>query len=448
MERFDEYVAANVDRWVTDLKHLCAQPSIAATGVGLREAAALVREMLQAVGAEARLVEVPGGPPVVYGAIGDGPRTLLVYNHYDVQPADPLELWTTPPFEPQVRDGALYARGASDNKGNIVARLAAVQAWQATMGPLPLRLTFVVEGEEEIGSPHLAAFVDQNRPLLAADGCLWEAGGVDSEGRLELFLGLKGILYVELEVQGARRDLHSMWGATVENPAWRLVHALATLRDDAGRVTVDGWMERVREPDDADRRLLDTIPFDEERVKANLGISSFLGGLSGRDLVTSHVFGPTCTICGVVAGYTGEGAKTVLPNRALAKLDFRLVPDLTPEHCLALLRAHLDRRGFADVDVRALGTLMPAKSPPDAAVVRAARAAAEAVYPGVVVYPMMPGSGPMHTLCQGLGIPAVSTGIGHAGSGAHAPNEHIRLANLEAGIRWLGRFFQAFAVIE
>lgn len=448
MEDFYAYVDENGDRFLDQLKTLCSQPSIAAQGVGTRETANIVLDMLEGIGADARLIEVAGAPPVVYGEIGQGKKTLIIYDHYDVQPPEPLDQWESQPFSPEIRKGFLYCRGVADNKGDLASRLQAIEGYQATMGRLPLKINFVFEGEEEIGSPHLAQFVEKNKELLVgADGCLWEGARVDTSGRPELYLGLKGILYVELRARGASRDMHSSWAPLVPNPAWRLVWALGTLKGENDRLTMDGLMEYVAEPPDEDMELLEKIPFDDEEMKEDLELPELLGGVKGTEAVRSLLYSPTCTICGMVAGYTGEGSKTVLPSEARVKLDFRLVPNLEPEVVLELLRKHLDRRGFDDVEIVGFSAEHPAKSSPDAAVARAAIQAARIVYgQEPVVYPSMAGSGPMYPLSTALGIPAVSgLGVGHAQSRIHAPNENIRLEDYFQAVKFTGEFIRVFS---
>ncbi|HUS71092.1 MAG TPA: M20/M25/M40 family metallo-hydrolase [Anaerolineae bacterium] len=450
MEDFYAYVDENGDRFLDQLKKLCSQPSIAAQGIGTRETANIVLDMLEGIGADARLIEVAGAPPVVYGELGQGKRTLIIYDHYDVQPPEPLDQWESQPFSPEIREGFLYCRGVADNKGDLASRLQAIEGYQVTMGSLPLKIKFVFEGEEEIGSPHLAQFVDENKELLlGADGCLWEGARVDTSGRPELYLGLKGILYVELRARGASRDMHSSWAPLVPNPAWNLVWALNTLKDENHRLTLDGLMEYVAEPPEEDMELLEKIPFDDEEIKEDLELPELLGGVKGTEALRSLLYSPTCTICGMVAGYTGEGSKTVLPSEARVKLDFRLVPNLEPEVVLELLRKHLDRRGFDDVEIVGFSAEHPAKSSPDAGVARAAIQAARIVYgQEPVVYPSMAGSGPMYPLSTALGIPAVSgLGVGHAQSRIHAPNENIRLEDYFKAVKFTGEFIRVFSEI-
>jgi acetylornithine deacetylase/succinyl-diaminopimelate desuccinylase-like protein len=444
MERFQAYIDANKDRFLDELQTLCAQPSIAAQGIGLHETAKIVHDRLTGLGARVRRIMVGDSAPFLYAELGQGKRTMLVYNHYDVQPPDPLDEWESPPFEPQVRDGRLYARGVADDKGDLLCRLQAVEAYQRTMGPLPLRLRFVFEGEEEIGSPHLATFARQYPHLLEADGCLWETGEKDSAGRFVLTLGVKGICYVELAVESAASDLHSMWGGVVPSAAWRLVWALNTLKNADDLILVDGLMARVKPPTEAERAHLASLPFDAAQIKADFGFGDYVRGLSGEDLLVKHFFEPTCTVCGLQSGYQGAGAKTVLPNVATAKVDFRLVPDLTPDLVLDLLRAHLDRRGFSDVEVRGVHGLRPARTDLDAPFVETCIEAACAAYGAdPILYPTSPGSGPLHDLCRE--VPTVMAGVANANSRLHAPNENIYLEDYFQGIRFVGELIHRYA---
>ena len=447
MEEFKAYVDENADRFVAELQRLCRQPTIAAQKVGVEETAEMVLSLLQRIGAQARPIPVAEGAPVVYGTIGQGKRTLIFYDHYDVQPPEPLEEWESDPFAAEIRQGVLYARGAADNKGDLVARLMAVEAYQKTKGELPLKIKFVFEGEEETGSIHLGQFVEENRGLLEADGCIWEGGSKDLSERPVIYLGVKGILYVELRAKGAKMDLHSSWATLVPNPAWRLVWALASLKDENDHLTVDGLMEHVGEPPPEEMDLLRKIPFEEKKLKADFGIPHFVGGVKGVEALKRYLYGPTCTICGFRSGYIGEGPKTVLPSEAMVKLDFRLVPDLEPGLVLDLLRKHLDRRGFKDIEIVEVTSEKFAKSPPDAPIVQAALEAARIIYgQEPVVYPLSAGSGPMYHLSNALGIPAVSAvGVSHAQSRMHAPNENIKIADYIQGIKYIGELIERFA---
>ncbi len=447
-DAFTQYVEQNRDRFIAELQAFCRQPSVAAQNLGMREMADIVVARLNKLGASTRLIPVEGGNPVVYAEIGDGPRTLIIYDHYDVQPAEPLELWETPPWAAEIRDGKLFARGVADNKSELVGRIQAIESWLATEGPLPCKIKFVVEGEEETGSPSLSRFAKENQALLqGADGCLWEFGSKDINERPTLTCGLKGIIYVELHAHGANRDLHSSNAAIVEDPAWRLVWALNTLKDEQDQILIKGYMDHVRPPTALEMEALSRIPFDESAEKANYGIKHYINDLHGIDALKKLLYEPTCTICGLYSGYVGEGSKTVLPNHAFAKIDFRLVPNLTPEIVLDLLRKHLDKHGFQDIEIRLTETGEEnARSPLDSHIVQAAIAAARATYhQDPVIYPTSAGSGPMYPLCQALNIPAVSAGCGYHDSRGHAPNENIRIADYLEGIQFIRELIRNFA---
>jgi acetylornithine deacetylase/succinyl-diaminopimelate desuccinylase-like protein len=447
MDRFEAHIEASRQRYLDELFELLRMPSIAAQGVGIEETAALVARRLERLGADVQVLRLPGAAPVVYGSLGQGQRTLLIYDHYDVQPPEPLELWQTPAFEPAVRDGKLYARGVADNKGNLMLRLQAIESWLATAGPLPIRIRFLIEGEEEIGSIHLEEFCQQHAGLLRADGCLWETGGFNALDQPAIHCGAKGICYVELVARGASHDLHSANATTVPNPAWRLAWALATLKAPDERILIPGFYDHVRPASEADLQALENIPQDDDALLKDFGIDAFLGGLRGIERLKVHLFSPTCTICGLVAGYTGAGSKTVLPAEARAKLDCRMVPDQDPHEIVRLLRSHLDAGGFGDIEIVEMGMERAARSSPNAAVVRAmARATEETYKQTAVIYPTMAGTGPMYPVAEALGTPTASgCGAGYGGSLIHAPNENIRLADYWNAMRCMGAFIRAFA---
>lgn len=448
MDDLFRYIDAHSEAFIGDLQRLCRQPSISAQGIGLQECADLLAAQMQARGITSRLEPVPGGPPLVVAEVpGDSPRTLLIYEHYDVQPADPLEEWESDPFGAEIRDGKLYARGAQDTKGNIMARLAAVEAWLRVRGRLPVTVKFLIEGEEEVGSPHLAEVLRARPDLVRADACLWESGAKDHRDVPTIYLGVKGICYVELEASGARQDLHSSVGAIVPNPAWRLVWALATLKDIGEHVLIPGFYDDVVEPTPAELAQLQRIAAqrDDEMIRRELGIPAFINGLTGVELLKRSLFQPTCTVCGLTAGYQGPGSKTVLPRRASVKIDFRLVPNQHPADILAKLRQHLERQGFGDLEVRPFGMEEPYRTPFDAPIVEVVAETAEEVYgTPPIILPTMAATGPMHVVCGQFGTPAVGTGIGHARANTHGPNEHIRLADFIQGIKHVAFILERF----
>ncbi len=454
VQAFDAYLLAHRERLLEDFKDFLRQPSVAATGQGIAEMAALVARRLAALGAKVQIAPTEGdAPPVVWAEMGEGDKELLIYNHYDVQPPEPLELWESPPFEPTIRDGRIYARGASDDKGELVTRIHAIEAWLATQGKLPFKIKWLIEGEEEIGSPHLHAWVERHKAWLSKpdgrpiDGCLWEFGGFDEKGRFTLTMGVKGICYVELRVRGVSHDLHSSNAALAPNAAWRLVWALNTIKDADERILIEGFYDHVRELTPAEEAVLRAMPFEEEEIKAKWGIQAFVTGVSGFDAVKRLFFAPTATICGLSSGWQGTGVKTVLPAVASAKLDFRLVPNLTPEIVLDLLRKHLDRHGFADVEIHFLGGYRAEICDVDSPMVIAAERAAQRVYGQQPVKVLLsPGSGPMYSLSSFIGgVPVVAAGIAHPDSRAHSPNENAILQNYYDGMRYIGALIDEFA---
>lgn len=436
-------IEAGTARALEELEQLCMLPSVSAKGESLGPCAERVAEQMRAHGLQARLLAVAGGPPVVFAhAESDRPDapTVLFYNHYDVQPVEPLELWDSPPFTLTIRDGKAYARGAADDKGHISSRLLALEAIRrAYGGSFPFHVKFLVEGEEEVGSPHLGAFVQQHAEMLRADYCIWEEGGQNDKGAPFLYCGMRGIAYFELSVRTLHHDAHSgIGGSVLPNAAWRLVWALASLKSSDERILLPGHYDAVRAADAQDLALMAALPDTEAYMRAEFepAPDGFLGGpeTTGMEYRRRAVFDPTLTLCGISGGWQGEGAKTVLPARASAKIDFRLVPDQDPDAVHHALRRHLDAQGFSDIAVRYIGGQRPARVSPDHPLVRLAAAAAEEVYgmPAAIA-PMVGGSGPMWWFSGYLGLPITSPGIEYPGVCVHAPNEHVRLDDFRRG---------------
>jgi acetylornithine deacetylase/succinyl-diaminopimelate desuccinylase-like protein len=438
----DAYLDAHLDESIAELSRLCAQPSVSAQNWGLTETAEMVAGMLRQRGFEAIIFPTGGAPVVFAERKGRGDKTMLFYNHYDVQPPEPLELWESPAFEPTIRDGKLFARGVGDDKGHIVSRLFAIDALLAQADELPCTVKFVIEGEEETSSVHLKPFVESHADLLKADLCVWEFGGVDFRDVPMQYLGLRGICYVELSVQTANQDVHSGTGGSIfPNAAWRLTWALNTLKDLDENILIPGFYENVRLPTPREIALMDALPDTADEYKTRYGLKNFLGGLTGGlKLRLAEVYQPTCTICGLTSGYQGPGSKTVLPSKASAKIDFRLVPFQTPEEILGKLRAHLDAQGFQDIKIDFLGGEAPAITDPDDPYVKLVVDAAEGAYgQKMQIVPMVGGSGPNHVFMETLHLPILTSGVGHPGGQAHAPNENIRIDLYLKGARHIAR---------
>jgi acetylornithine deacetylase/succinyl-diaminopimelate desuccinylase-like protein len=445
-EELDTYIAGHMDGWLEELARLCAVPSVSARHEAVDECAQVVCELLRSRGFQADVLPSDGHPIVVAEAEGANPgRTLLFYNHYDVQPPEPLELWQSPPFEVTRRGEKLFARGVKDDKGELICRLAALDALRAVGGAYPCRIRFLVEGEEEIGSPNLPSFVEQHWDRLQADGAIWEEGGLDPDGYPMISLAARGLLYVELTVETISRDAHSGGANYLPNAAWRLIWALASLKRADERVLIPGFYDAVKAPSPRLEELLARLPSYEESYLREYGLSSLLGGLSGAAL-TRAVFQPTCNVAGIGAGYQGEGSKTIVPARAFAKIDFRLVPDQDPVDILGKLRNHLDAHGFSDLSVEVLGSERPGVVDPDDPLVALTAETAEEVYDRPArITPMTGGTTPKYLFTE-RGVPVVAPGLGNGVSNlAHSPNENIRLRDFEMAARHLARLARRFA---
>jgi acetylornithine deacetylase/succinyl-diaminopimelate desuccinylase-like protein len=449
-DKVEAYLETHAEEGLSLVDQLCRRPSIAAQKLGLNEMAGLVQSLLDEAGFATRQLQTEGAPPAVYGEQrGQSPFTLLLYNHYDVQPPDPLALWESPPFEPTVRDGKVFARGASDNKGEIAARLAAIRALRAAYGELPITIRWIIEGEEEIGSPHFAVLAERYADLLQADGGLWEGSGFDTEDRPELILGTKGMLYVQYDVQGTGIDAHSGSAPILPSAAWELVQALASLRGPDGRVRIPGFYDEVRPPTEAQLEAMAQQTDMEMQWRQAYQVDEFVDGLSGLPLRKRLAFQPTCNIAGLLSGYTEEGVKTVLPSQASAKMDFRLVPDQDPDDILDKLCAHLEAAGYDSVRVTKLGGAEPVVTPIEHPFVQRIRAISKA-YAGrePSLNPIVGGTLPLlGALRRFVGVPGLAAPGNpmYWGSGAHAPNEHVRLEDLSRAVRFNCYMFQELA---
>jgi len=451
MQKFFRHIDLHVEDFVEDLQTFCKQPSISAQNKGIDECVQLLKEMMAEAEIDTKVVPVKDGNPVVFGELkSEGAKqTLGFYNHYDVQPPEPLELWDSPPFEAKVMEGKIFARGVEDNKGSLIARLEAVKALKAVYGRLPVNLKFFVEGEEEIGSPHLESFVKGNMSLLKADGYVWEGDGVDEQNRPNVSLGVKGILYVEFRAKGPQRDVHSSLAPVVPNPAWRLVWLLASLKGPDEKIRIPGWYDEVVPPTEKEAQLLKEAPFDEKADKEELGLKEYLHGVTGFESQKILRFSPTCNVAGFEAGYTGPGAKTVLPSEAMVKVDFRLVEAQKPDLQFRRLKEHLRSQGFDDVTVINHGGYEPAKTPLENPFVTRVIETAEKVYGcKPVVWPTVAGTSPIYVIKNWMRIPVASAGgVGYPGSKVHAPNENIRIKDYVNSIKFVAALIRSYETL-
>ncbi len=437
MQKALEYVDENFETFIEDLKSICSIQSISTQDECIKECVTKIKEILQESGLNVKVLELEGANPVVYGEYKPAHynKTIIFYNHYDVQPADPLELWTSPPFEPSIRDGKIFARGVADNKGNIIARVKAVESILKTAGDLPVAVKFVFEGEEEIGGVSLPKYIDKYKDLFEADIGVWESGDRHENGGPSVKLGYKGLAFFEFFVKKADRDVHSGRAGLVPNPVWRLVEFLSSLRDEKGKILIEGFYNDV-DITKGDEELLKEIPFNDDETKKEHGLTEFAGKFEGFEALKSLYQKPTCSIDGIKSGYTGEGTKTIVPSEALVKVDFRLFPGQTPEKLLENLHKHIEKHGFSDVEVKYHYGYESAKTPPSSFAVDIIRDATRKTY-GIepLIYPISVGSSPIYNFINKLGIPTVSTGTEYWGSLVHSPDENIRIEDFRLAIK-------------
>ena len=441
----DAYIEKSSGRFIDELKELCSFPSISNHGLdAVKPAREWLAKRLSGFTDNVETLD-GGGMPALYAEVpGEGRRKLLLYEHYDVQPVDPIDLWDSKPFEAVERDGRLYARGVADDKSDVMARIHALETLKH-MGKVPVTLRFLIEGEEEIGSKTFEKILHAHADKLHADGCLWESGGFDGGGRPEMCFGVRGLLYVQLRVKMLAFDQHSGYASIYPSAAVYLVQALASLRDQDMNIRIEGFYDDVVEPTEADRRMLAKIDPELEEDRKLVGFDRLIRDPAPGQVIEQLLFTPTCNIAGVTTGYQGPGSKTVLPAEATAKLDFRLIPNQDPNDILAKFRRHLDAHGFEKVEIVFADGEKPVRSDPASDVARVVADCVRELHGEPVLWPFMPATGPMHAVVADLGIPTVMpTGAGRPDSRVHAPNENIRIADYLNTVRLMCRVLERF----
>lgn len=437
-----DFINTNRDRYLTELKDYLAIPSVSALpqhAADVRRCAEWTADELKRVGLQhVKLIETPGNP-VVYGDwLGaPGAPTILFYGHYDVQPVDPVELWTSPPFEATIRDGEIYARGAADDKGQIFMHFKAIEAHIKQTGKLPVNMKVVLEGEEEVGSENLDNVIKANKAEFAADVLIISDSPMFDRGIPSICYGLRGLTYYQIDLRGTSSDLHSgSFGGAVANPAMALAQILAQMKDKGGRIKIPGFYEDVRALNEQERAEFAKLPFNEKRYRKELGAPKLFGesGYSTLERVWGR---PTFEVNGLLAGFTGEGAKTVIPAVAMAKVSMRLVPDQDPDKIGKLFEAYLNKIAPKTVEVKV--TRMHGGKPWmtdfNSSYVQAAARAIEGAFGRTPVFTREGGSIPVvSTFQEELGLPTVLFGVGLPDENAHAPNEKLDLSNFHNGI--------------
>ncbi len=453
MDRVLEYIARNQDRYLEELKEFLRIPSISNNSENKQDVfrcAEYVASQLRQIGMQKVVLFSTTGHPIVYGEwLGAVHQpTVLFYGHYDVQPVDPVDLWISEPFEPTIRNGEIYARGSADDKGQVLMNLKGVEAHLQSEGKLPVNVKFLIEGEEEVGSGNLDSFISEQKELLKADVVLISDTPMFDRGIPSICYGLRGLVYFQIDLKGSNSDLHSgSFGGTVINPNFALAQIIADLKDASNRIQIPGFYDDVLAMSLEEKQELSRLPFDEEKYRKDLGAPALFGEKGFGTLERIWVR-PTLEVNGICGGYIGEGAKTVIPAKAMAKISMRLVPNQDPEKIANLFEKHIKKIAPPEVEITV--TRMhggkPWVAPIDHPAIQAASRAFEKAFGRRPVFVREGGSIPVvATFADLLGLPSVLMGIGLPDENAHAPNEKLDLFNFQHGIISSAYFFQEMA---
>jgi len=443
-----KHVDSHMEDLISDLQTLIKQPSVSAKNEGIEDCAKLVQKLLKKSGISSEILKLKKNvAPIVYGEVKskqNPKKTLLFYNHYDVQPAEPFDLWEYPPFSGTRKGNKIFGRGATDDKGELITRIKAVEASLKVTGDVPCNIKFVIEGEEETGSAHIEEYLKKYKKKFSSDGVIWEFGYVDAKNRPIIGLGMKGLLFVELSVKESIRDAHSSLAVLIKNPAWRLIEAISTLRDSKGKILIKDWYKEVTPFSKKDLELIKEEPFDENVFKKEFGIQSFVGNKKGMDAKKALVGDATCNIAGFLSGYTGNGAKTVLPGESLVKIDFRLIPKMNPKKQIMRLKNHLKSKGFADVKIKVYNGEAAARTDSSDPFVSHVKNAADKSFGKSILNVSNAGTGPMYPFVDILKAPCISIGSTYMFSRIHSPNEFARIDLLKKTTKCMCLIMQNF----
>ena len=456
LQALDTYFTSHREAHLNELKEFLRIPSISSLSEhkeDIQEAAKWLVKAFEKLNLENISITQTAGHPVVYAdwLHAEGKPTILFYGHYDVQPVDPLHLWESEPFNPTIRDNKLFARGASDDKGQVFMHLKMIEALFATTGTLPVNVKFIYEGEEEIGSPNLPAFVEEHKEKLAADLIVISDTGLYGPGKPAVCYGLRGLTGLQIDVRGAKGDLHSgLYGGGVQNAIHALAEILASFRDEHGTIQVEGFYDKVLPLTVEEREAYKALGFNEEDVKEEVGVKELFGE-AGYSYLEQTWARPTLEVNGVFGGFSGEGIKTVLPAEAGAKITCRLVPNQEPEEIVALLRAHIEKHKPTGVEVTIseFDKGRPYLTPFDHPLIQAAGRSYEKVYNVPTAYTRGGGSIPIvAAFDEILKLPIVLMGFGLSSENFHAPNEHFHLENFDKGLRVLGDYLYEVSELQ
>lgn len=436
----DIILEIDTSKLINDLQRLIKISSVSARKQNLEECASETVKIMRETGIFAELLylnknEKSEAPPIVYGEVksksNPNGKTILFYNHYDVQPEEPLDLWESKPFEGIVKGNKIFGRGASDDKGELITRLSAVEYFLKHTGDVPVNIKFLVEGEEETGSNNISKYLNKYKNKLNSDLVIWEFGYIDQKERPIISLGMKGLLYVEMTAIGPSRDVHSSLAVLIENPAWKLIQALSTLVNKDGMILVKDWHKEVKTLTEEEVKMIENEPFDEESLKKEYGIKKFVNNISGKNIKKALTSEPTCNISGLISGYIGEGAKTILPSKASVKIDFRLVPHMDPKLQFERLKKHMEKNGFVDIQITNIHGEAAGRTEINNPYVKLIQESANKVFGDSIISISSAGTGPMYDFIDILKIPCISIGGTYIFSRIHSPNEYARIDLLE-----------------
>ena len=449
-EQISAYVDANAGRLVEELQRFLRQPSISTVNQGMEECVDMLREELEGLGLKTELLQVEGAFPAVFARSpkkGEK-KELFVYNHYDVQDPDPLDQWASDPFGAEIRDGYVYARGATDDKGNLYANMKALEVLKELLGEVPPGIKLFVEGEEEIGSPNLERYLSRFADELHADGAVACDRGVHESGRPQMYLGCKGMVRAEISCRRAKRDVHSGQAPLIPNAAWDLLRLLNSMMDENHHITIPGYLDAVQPPTEEELALIGTIPMDLGDYKAEYAVNRLVcGDKDGEELVKELLYRPTCNISGIKSGWTGERGKTIVPCDAWVRLDLRLIKDMTAEEAAKRLEAFVKASPYGPFEVTAVPSIPPYKVPPNDELVQLAGRLAKEVYGrDPVVWPYLDGTAPFGLFPRYIGgdIFVIGLGAPFATANTHAPNENISIEQYLTGIKYMANIFYEY----
>ncbi|HEX5187485.1 MAG TPA: M20/M25/M40 family metallo-hydrolase [Nitrososphaeraceae archaeon] len=453
----EKIVESEVNTMILDLKTLINIPSVSAKNQSLVECAEVISTLMNRVGIHSEIIYLDPQdknstaskpPPIVYGEVkskkNPNGKTILFYNHYDVQPEDPTDQWNFPPFSGEVSGNYIYGRGASDDKGELITRIKAVEYFLRETGDVPCNIKFLVEGEEEIGSINIENYLNKYKEKFSCDGIIWEFGYVNEKNVPIISLGMKGLLYIELIAFGPNKDTHSSLAVIVENPAWNLIKLLNSIRDENGKILISDWYKEVRNFDYEEEKILRSELFEEDEFKKEYGISKFLGNLSGIDVKKALCGSPTCNIAGFVSGYVEQGAKTIIPSFAKVKLDFRLVPDMEPQKQFERIQQHIKDSNITNIHVNFIHGEAAARTSSKDPFVLKVTESAKRVFGDVILNVSSAGTGPMYAFQKILKAPSISIGSTYVYSRIHSPNEFAKIDLLIKITKCIGEIIENY----